>query len=173
VTSTSPSLRSLAADYVVLPERAGSRFGSKNILVPTDFSEHAELALKVAVDLSRVHHAGLTLLHVHASTPFELPQGYLENMPSHLDRVYDELNQRLSEVERVVRSWRAQRLEKRVLHGSIVDEIVNFAVGFDYVVLGTQHRKGLDQLLVGSVAQRVLERAVCLVLVVRAAQAPT
>jgi nucleotide-binding universal stress UspA family protein len=144
----------------------------KNILVPTDFSEHAELAMKLAVDLSQAHHAGLTLLHVHKSTPFELPQGYVMNMPSQLDRTYDELNQRLSQLERKVRSWGAQRVEKRVLHGSIVDEIVSFASGFDYVVLGTHGRTGLQRLVVGSVAQQVLEQATCPVVVVRAAKTP-
>jgi nucleotide-binding universal stress UspA family protein len=144
----------------------------KNILVPTDFSEHAQHAMEVAVDLSLAHHAGLTLLHVHESTPFELPQGYVMNMPSQLGRIYDELNQRLSELERVVRARGAVRVESRVLHGSIVDEIVNFAGGFDFVVLGTHGRTALRQLVIGSVAQRVLERATCPVILVRPTKMP-
>ena len=44
----------------------------RNILVPTDFSEQAQAAVRVAADLSRAHHAGITLLHVHELTTFEL-----------------------------------------------------------------------------------------------------
>jgi nucleotide-binding universal stress UspA family protein len=144
----------------------------RSILVPTDFSEHSQAALEVAVDLSLVHHAGLTLLHVHASTPFELPNGLVENMPSQLDRTYQALDRRLSALERRVRSLGVQRVEKRILHGSVVSEIVQFSVGFDFVVLGTHGRAGLERVLIGSVAQKVLEQAQCPVLVVRPPRLP-
>jgi nucleotide-binding universal stress UspA family protein len=139
----------------------------KNILVPTDFSPPSQAALEVAITLSLGHATGLSLLHVHEPTPFELPDGYVENMPSQLDRIYDELNQRLSELERRARSAGVRRLETRVLQGSIVDSIVEFSRGFDYLVLGTHGRTGLERMVVGSVAQKVFERARCPVVMVR------
>ncbi|MEY4546997.1 MAG: hypothetical protein RL685_3192 [Pseudomonadota bacterium] len=145
----------------------------KNILVPTDLSESSLPALEVAIDLSLMHHAGLTLLHVHASTLFELPNGYVENMPSQLDHKYQALEQRLSTLERKARSSGVQRVEKRILQGKIVEEILGFAPGFDCVVLGTHSRTRLERLVMGSVAQRVLEQAECRVLVVRPAQPPS
>lgn len=48
----------------------------KNILVPTDFSQTSQAALDVAISLSLAHYAGLSLLHVHEPTAFELPDGY-------------------------------------------------------------------------------------------------
>jgi nucleotide-binding universal stress UspA family protein len=51
-----------------------------------------------------------------------------------------------------------------------VDEIVRFSSAFDFVVLGTTARTGLGRLVIGSVAQQVLERASCEVVVVRAAK---
>jgi nucleotide-binding universal stress UspA family protein len=145
----------------------------RNILVPTDFSEQAEAAVRVAADLSRAHHAGITLLHVHETTTFELPEGYVSNMPSELDRVYEEFNQRLAESERVLRSLGVQRVETRILNGVIVDQIVKHASDFDYVVIGTHGRPALQRLFLGSVAQKVLERASCLVVVVRSAHEPS
>jgi universal stress protein A len=143
----------------------------KNILVPTDFSEYSAAALDVAIDLSLSHRAGLTLLHVHESTTFELPDGFVDNMPSQLDRVYQGLERRLSALERKVRSLGVARVEKRVLQGSVVIEIVQFAKNFDYVVLGTRGRTGIERMLLGSVAQKVLEQASCPVVVVRAPKA--
>jgi nucleotide-binding universal stress UspA family protein len=144
----------------------------RNILVPTDFSEQAQAAARVAADLSRAHHAGVTLLHVHELTTFELPEGYVSNMPSELGRVHEELNQRLAESERELRSLGVQRVETRVLNGAIVDEIVKFSSDFDYIVIGTHGRSALQRLFLGSVAQKVLERASCMVVVVRSAQGP-
>jgi len=145
----------------------------KNILVPTDFSEQSEAAVRVAADLSRGHHAGVTLLHVHETTTFELPEGYVQNMTSELDRAHAQFNLRLEESERVLRTLDVQRVEKRILNGPIVDEIVKFSSDFDYLVIGTHGRTPLQRLFLGSVAQKVLERASCMVVVVRAAQPPS
>jgi nucleotide-binding universal stress UspA family protein len=142
----------------------------RNILVPTDFSEQAEAAVHVAADLARCHHAGVTLLHVHELASFELPDGYVQNMPSELDRIHDELNQHLAESERVLRALGVQRVETRILNGTIVEEIVRYSSDFDYLVIGTHGRTGLQRLFLGSVAQKMLERASCMVVVVRGAQ---
>jgi nucleotide-binding universal stress UspA family protein len=144
----------------------------RNILVPTDFSDQAEAAVRVAADLAQAHHAGITLLHVHEPSSFELPEGYVKNMPSELDRVYQELNQRLAESEQALRSHGVQRVETRILNGVIVDEVVKYASDFDYLVIGTHGRTPLQRLFLGSVAQKVLERASCIVIVVRGAQPP-
>ncbi len=139
----------------------------KNILVPTDFSQPSLAALDVAIALSLAHHTGLSLLHVHEPTRFELPDGLVENMPSQLDRNYDELNRRLSELEQKARLAGVRRSETRVLQGSVVESIVEFSRDFDFLVLGTHGRTGLTRVVVGSVAQRVFERAHCAVVMVR------
>lgn len=139
----------------------------KNILFPTDFSQPSGAALDVAISMALAHHTGLSLLHVHEPTAFELPDGYVENMPSQLDRTYDELNRRLSELDARARAAGVRRVEKRILQGSIVDAIVEFSQSFDYLVLGTHGRTGLERMVVGSVAQKVFERARCPVVLVR------
>ena len=142
----------------------------KNICLASDLSEHSLPALEIAIDVSLARHAGLTLLHVHETTAFELPAGYVENLPSELNRTYDELNRRLAQLERKARSAGVTRIEKRILQGSVVDEIVRFSSDFDYLVLGTHGRSGLERLVMGSVAQKVLERARCPVILARPAK---
>ena len=50
-----------------------------------------------------------------------------------------------------------------ILNGEVVDEIVNFAKeqGADLIVLGTHGAKGLEKILLGKVAERVLQKAHC------------
>jgi len=140
----------------------------QRILVPTDFSSHADRAVRIGADLSRRYEAQMLLLHVHEPTTYELPDGYVENMPSHLDRVYDEINTRLAEVARLVTSLGGRGVETRILQGSIAQDIANFASARDLIVMGTHGRQGLQKLLLGSIAQSVLSRAPCPVLVTRA-----
>jgi len=139
----------------------------KNILAPTDFSNQADAAVRIAADLARAHHAGVTLLHVHEPATFELPEGYVQSVSSQLGHVFDEFNRQLEKAEAVLRTHGVQRVEKRILSGGVVDEIVKFAADFEYIVIGTHGRTGLDRLMMGSIAQKVLERASCTVIVVR------
>ncbi|HEU4577920.1 MAG TPA: universal stress protein [Polyangiaceae bacterium] len=142
----------------------------KNVCLATDLSEFSLPALEVAIDVSLARHAGLTLLYVHETGAFELPSGYVENLPSELDRTYDELNRRLAQLERKARSAGVTRVEKRVVQGPIVDEIVRVSSDSDYLVLGTHGRTGLERLVMGSVAQKVMERARCAVVLARPAK---
>jgi nucleotide-binding universal stress UspA family protein len=141
----------------------------RKILLPTDFLPHAEHALKIAADLARTYDAELMLLHVHEVGAFELPNGYVTNMPSELDRMYEQLNQRLAELEQRAREIGARRVHTRVVQGPILKEIASFASDYDLIVMGSHGRKGIEHLLLGSVAESVLQRAPCPVLIVRTA----
>lgn len=142
----------------------------KNILVASDLSEQSQSALEVAIDLARAHNAGVMLVHVHETAPFELPQGYVQNLASQLGRDYDAINERLSQLERKARSMGVLRVETRILHGAVVDELVRFSEGFDFLVMGTHGRAALERWVMGTAAQKVLDRASCPVVVVRPAR---
>jgi nucleotide-binding universal stress UspA family protein len=51
----------------------------------------------------------------------------------------------------------------KVLFSDIVDEIIAYAKsdGADMIVIGTHGAKGLEKILLGSVAERVLKRSHC------------
>lgn len=139
----------------------------KKILVPTDFSADAEEATRLAADVAQRYDAELTLVHVHETPAYELPDGHVENMPSQLDRVFADLDQRLGDLAERARAAGAPRVETRILQGQVVRELVGFAAGFDLVVMGTHGRTGLSRLLLGSVAERVVQLAACPVMVSR------
>ena len=60
-------------------------------------------------------------------------------------------------------------LETVILEGKPAVEIVRFATenGIDLIVIGTQGKRGLERLLLGSVAEQVIRSAPCKVLVVK------
>jgi nucleotide-binding universal stress UspA family protein len=142
----------------------------RRIVLATDFSESAERALTYAMDLARVHRAELVLLHVYMDLP-----AYPEVTAGQVQTIYDEQRRWVdTTLEQRARSVRAAGLLARavVRTGPAAATIAETAVdeGADLLVVGTNGRAGLDRLLVGSVAERVVRVASCPVLVVKTAE---
>lgn len=134
------------------------------LLHPTDFSETAEQAEAQAVALAKALGAEIVLLHV---------------------AVYSEgtLNFATQRIYEVQRKWAEEALEARTaaIHdqgvaarwlrrsGVPFEAIVAAATEerADVIVMGTHGRSGLNRLLLGSVADRVIRLAPCPVLAVR------
>jgi nucleotide-binding universal stress UspA family protein len=139
----------------------------QKILVPTDFSPHADEAFRVAHNLARATGASVIVFHV-ARPPAVLEEG---------GRLLADPTRGES-----VNLWdRFQRLQPpdsgvRVEHEVIVDarpsarhilEILD-KLGCDLIVMGMPRRSWLKRLLFGSVTEEVVRRARCPVLVVKA-----
>jgi nucleotide-binding universal stress UspA family protein len=139
----------------------------QKILVPTDFSPQAAEATRLAADIARRYGAELTLLHVHHPVAYELPDGHVQNMPSELDRVYVQLGESLEAARALARAVGATRIETRILQGPVAREIIAFAAGFDLLVIGARAAHGIERLLPGSIAEKVMPAAPCPVLVAR------
>jgi len=139
------------------------------ILHPTDFSECAAQAEAMAVDLARKLDGELVLFQVLVETPL-YAEGLL-NMPA-VQGVYDAqrkwseetLEARAGDLRQrgIKASWRLQA-------GVPFEEIVKVAEEehADLIVMGTHGRSGLNRVLLGSVAERVIRLAACPVLTVR------
>ena len=139
------------------------------ILHPTDFSACAEEARAHAIRLARALGAELVLLHVLVETPL-----YGEGLVA---------MKQVRELYETQRKWAGETLEARAAEASAAgattrwklsvgvpfEEIVRAAreEGADMIVMGTHGRRGLDRLLLGSVANRVIRLADCPVLTVR------
>lgn len=143
-----------------------SRF--RTLLVPLDFSDHANAALEVAVDLARA--SGGTIHLVHA---YEVPLGaippYGVALPETLlTQVRDAAARRLDKAAQKVEAA-GVACEIHVLHGPAADAIAEEAkrLGVDLVVMGTRGLTGLKHVLLGSVAERTVRVAPCPVLTVR------
>jgi nucleotide-binding universal stress UspA family protein len=144
----------------------------KHILVPTDFSSTSEAALDLAAELARRFDASLTLFHVHQVPSYLYPDGMMP-VPSRL--LQDLEASVVAELTRL-----AERLEKEGLRvdlrhtiGSPAGEICHAAeeLRVDLIVMGTHGRSGLSHMLLGSVAERVVQKAHCPVLTVHAREA--
>jgi universal stress protein A len=138
------------------------------ILVPVDFSPHAERALDYAIMLARKLPARLLLLHVIHTFPLgvtemgpTLPQAYLQGIESEVRQSLEKYLQRLGEA--------GLAGETTIMYGVPFEEIAQFAKArqVDLIVIGTHGRTGLEHLFLGSVAEKVVRLAPCPVLVTR------
>jgi nucleotide-binding universal stress UspA family protein len=142
----------------------------RSILAPTDFSHHAEAALRYAAALAERLDATLHLLHVLADVvpvgpdplliPSYPPEYYAESEAQSreaLGHVLDAIEPKPPAVETAVR-W-----------GEAVDGIVGYAADrhIDLIVVATHGRTGLGHALLGSVAERIVREAPCPVLTIR------
>jgi nucleotide-binding universal stress UspA family protein len=142
----------------------------RQILCATDFSPASEPAWQEALLLARLCHAELALLHVVPPVMFP-PDGYIP------PRVYQELvdaahHDAHAGLERLVGQAADPRLKvrTRVEEGGPAASILEVAREemADLVVLGTHGRTGVERLVLGSVADRVVRQASCPVLTVPA-----
>jgi len=133
------------------------------VLAATDFSPTADVAVDRAIDVARQHGAALRLVHV-LTLPAPLP----DYVPASSD-----FGQELHEIALKKLSETAERAERQ---GVEVDLEVPIGVpsqiiirgaeehGAGLVVIGTRGLTGLAHLLLGSTAERVVQRAPCPVL---------
>jgi nucleotide-binding universal stress UspA family protein len=140
----------------------GSMIVLKHVLVATDFEPASEAALTYGRALARSFGASLHLLHV-AENQFLRPS---PTDPVIIRAAYlRSLNDRLTPDDR-------QTLKARAVL-EVSDEtaaaIVRYArvEDIDLIVMGTHGRGAMAQVLVGSVAERVVRTAPCPVLTVR------
>ena len=141
----------------------------QNILVPTDFSSHAEEATRLAADLSRHYAASVALIHVYEPVSYPLPDGYVVFTPTQLERMFKEFDARLAGAKRDAEAAGARNVTTHLLDGFAAAEIRDFAAqnGVDLIVMGRHGKGSVERLLLGSVAEKVVQTAPCPVLSVR------
>jgi nucleotide-binding universal stress UspA family protein len=141
----------------------------RRLVVATDFSGAAERALGVGIRFAKLMGATLDLVHVY----FRPAPGVLSPMPGVVPAPPpgpDELQtieQRFAALGAQVREAGVQYLATNLV-GHPADEITSYArrVGADLIVVGTHGRTGIRRALLGSVAELVVRRARCPVVVV-------
>ena len=135
----------------------------RKILVPYDFSASAHAALATAIGLAQRN--GGTLLVMHVISPVVPPHG-APLLPSVADR--EAAAEQLARVvARAVGRRKLARVRTWVMVGSPAGCILQAAAKADAIVMGTLGRTGLEHLLIGSVAERVVRHATIPVLTVR------
>jgi nucleotide-binding universal stress UspA family protein len=167
-----------------------------HVLMPTDFSEPANNALRYAIEEAVLHRAKVTLLHVlptdtrtdvHYVTgaPVPGPQGGFDpvaggrvggsallSQPEVVRR--DRSEEALTQLRDLVANAFQGPWEVEVAVGHPAETIARIAQerGVDLIVMSTHGRTGLQHVLLGSVAEKVVRLAPCPVLTVKHRPAP-
>jgi nucleotide-binding universal stress UspA family protein len=135
------------------------------ILHPTDFSECSGHAFVMACDLARNYDAKLVVQHVRQ--PAAAVHGEAIVVPVDLPGKAEAVRDRL---HAVLPCEPGIAVDHHLTLGDPVSEIVDLATKkqCDLIVMGTHGRSGLSRLVLGSVAELVLRKAPCPVLMVKA-----
>ncbi len=138
------------------------------ILVPTDFSPHARLALETAIDLAKMFGSKLHLLHayhlpVQLAMPDQLvlPQTFWDDVRTAAERRLEE------ERGRATAAGIEATTELLPDPPAIAAVEVARRIHADLIVMGTRGLTGVKHVLLGSVTERTLRHAPCPVLTVK------
>ena len=139
----------------------------QKILVPPDGSESARHALVAALELAKKFNSEVELFHVTLSQAayYGYYEGYLININK------DQLNTNGAlALEFTLKGIDVGEvhLSKRHVSGNAAECILEeIKKDFDLVIMGTRGHGGLAGVIVGSVAQRVLAKSDCPVMIVK------
>lgn len=134
---------------------------AKRILFPTDFSHSGDAALAFATSLAKEADGRLIVVHVQEAP---LAYGGGEMYYGIPEPTAEELLGMLHEVKP---NDPSVPVEYRLVTGDPADAVVRMAEedDVDLIVLGSHGRTGLTRLLMGSVAEAIVRKAHCPVLV--------
>jgi nucleotide-binding universal stress UspA family protein len=142
------------------------RFVNK-ILVPTDSSEPSMRAADYAIKLAKYFGSEIIAIYV-------IDRLILEEVSKVHDRhlLEEEIrNKAQRSLNYIVNSAEKEGLKATSLlvEGQPHDQIIHHAESLkvDMIVMGSRGRRGMERILIGSVAERVIEYAPCPVLVLR------
>lgn len=139
-------------------------FPYRKILCPIDFDENSSNALEKAIEIARHFRAAVLLMHVvplvaqfgEVPLPVDL---YQDQQRAALARLNEIAGQKLIGIE----------YKTAIYVGDVAGSILKGADQFqpDLLVLATHGRTGLVHFVLGSVAEAVVRKASCPVLIIR------
>jgi universal stress protein A len=140
----------------------------KKILCPIDFSEFTNEIIEYALDITKRYNAELHLIHIIPNlnyfTPYEsffTPENLIvveRNMETEVNKDFDKIMKTIGiPVKKVIRT------------GAAFVEIIDYvkSESIDLIVIGTHGRTGIEHILIGSVAEKVVRKSPCPVLTIR------
>jgi universal stress protein A len=142
------------------------RTAVSRILVPVDFSEHSETALRYALGFAAKFDAELTLVHIVEQTVY--PGDWMYPPLATSDFAVEKREQLLGKLQEL--SAGAKVKAKHVVRiGRAWQEVIEIAKEerSDLIVIATHGYTGLKHVLLGSVAEKIVRHAPCPVLTVR------
>lgn len=137
----------------------------ERIIVGTDGSDHAEVAVARAFSLAKVLEVPVVAMYVVDPVTFQgfPPEGLVADMTKILTEEAEEVMETIRQ--------RGERDGVKVVglikEGRPAEELCQEATPKDLIVVATHGRRGLGRILLGSVAENVVRHAPCPVLVIR------
>lgn len=143
-------------------------FSCKTILVPTDFSDYADVALKDALGMAETCSGVVHLVHVvrEGNKAFK-PNNYYTEQKVLAEAAMKE------QIARFEGSLNVS-IEPMVLTGHVATTLLKYQkkIKASIVVIATQGQTAFEDYLMGSTARRIMRHATCSVLLVRKPKYP-
>jgi len=151
------------------PLRPAPSLDIQSILVPIDFSAHSKNALKFAIPLAEKFGASLHLVYVVEPTIYPADLGFGQVV---LPGVEDELREKgAEELQALIQREIGERVKAScaVRTGNPHQEILHEAEekGVDMIIVATHGHSGVEHMLFGSTADRIVKRSRVPVLTIR------
>ena len=142
----------------------------KKILCAVDLSEHSKMVAEYAVAMAKAFDAEITVLYTAPSLSqyvgFHVPPSSIENF---VGEIVTGAEQSMEEFIAEAFTDPTVKVEGKILSGYAAQEILGYATTneMDIIVMGTHGRTGLDRMLFGSVAEKVVKTATMPVMTIR------
>lgn len=142
----------------------------KKILCAVDLSEHSHMVADYAIALAKALDAEITVLYTAPSLSqyvgFHVPPSSIENF---VGEIVTGAEQSMDEFIAEVFTDPDVKAKGVILSGYAAQEIIGYATtnNMDIIVMGTHGRTGIDRILFGSVAEKVVKTATMPVMTVR------
>lgn len=138
----------------------------ENILLPTDGSKGARRAVEQGLDIAHTFGATVHVLYVIDSRTYSpYPTGTWEGIESKLQTQGDRATNRIASQARDAGLDVVTAIEEGIPSKTIVEYASEHDI--DLIAMGTRGRSGIDRILLGSVAEKVVTTAPMPVLTVR------
>ncbi len=141
----------------------------EKVLLPVDFSDHSDNLLKVAISFAKSNNSTLSLVHI-VSTDLYVSSFYSStiNLPNIIIDIVAEAKVHMeSFVGRF--DFQGVPFESKVIEGNVHKAIYEEAetMGADLIIMGTHGRSGIEHMVLGSTAERVIREAPCPVMTIK------
>lgn len=140
----------------------------KNILIPTDFSETATLAIAHGAKMAQLFNAKIFLLHSVETTLYTAGIGEPVMMPD-MQTIYKDANEQLDKVTENLKANYHVEVTPLIANGRPAASIANAVKenNIDIIIMGTHGASGFEELFMGSNAHKVVTIATCPVITIR------
>jgi nucleotide-binding universal stress UspA family protein len=139
------------------------------ILVPIDFSEFTDDIVRYSTEIAQKFGSAIHLMHVIPNMDYFTPyESFMaaENMVTVQKGVEAEVQR---DLDRVAESIAGIPVTKVIRTGVSFVEIIEYVrnENIDLIIMATHGRGGLEHIIIGSVAEKVVRKSPCPVLTIR------